>query len=248
MSEAAPAFDVAGATDIGAVRKENQDAWTVVAAAERDEVALLLADGMGGHVGGGEAATGAIDAAAAALNENAGSAEAYVERLSEASRRASEAVAQLRARIGGSPGTTLVLALSNGDGVAAVANIGDSRAYLVSDGIARQLTDDHSWVAEQVRLGALGADEARHHMRRNIITRAVLGDDEQPDIFDAALRAGDTLVLCSDGVWEPLSDAQIASAFNAETPAQAAVSALCRMAIDAGSRDNVTVVAARRLR
>jgi serine/threonine protein phosphatase PrpC len=241
---ASPAFDVAGATDIGTVRKENQDDWTTFV--DERGVALLLADGMGGHVGGGEAATAAIAAAASSLREDA--TTAADQRLLAASRAASAAVSELRSRIGGAPGTTLVLALVASDGAAAVANIGDSRAYLVREQNAEALTEDHSWVGEQVRLGQMSEDEARHSTRRNIITRAVLGDDERPDVFTATLAVGDTLLLCSDGVWEPLTDTGIASVLGEHATQRDAAMALCRAAIEAGSRDNVTAVTARRLR
>jgi protein phosphatase len=157
---------------------------------------------------------------------------------------ANAAVAGVRDLMGGDPGTTLVLAVV-ADAHAVVANIGDSRAYLIRAGRAAQITDDHSWVGEQFREGKLAASETRHHPRRNVITRAVMGDPVEPDIFPVALQPGDTLLLCSDGVWEPLSDEMLAELLTDGGPLIRDLERMCDAALDAGGRDNVTVVAAR---
>jgi protein phosphatase len=239
VADSSGGVEVAGATDRGTVRAENQDAWEVVPRS-RDGYALLLADGMGGHPGGRESAEAAIEAASARLSEP-GSADSL---LTMAMNDANAAVAGVRDSMGGEPGTTLVLALV-ADEHAVIANIGDSRAYLVRRGRAMQVTDDHSWVGEQVREGKLGGNEARHHPRRNIITRAVMGDPVEPDLFPVVLQSGDTLLLCSDGVWEPLSDEMLAELLTAGGPLIRDLQRLCDAALDAGGRDNVTVVAAR---
>ena len=94
-----------------------------------------------------------------------------------------------RESIGGNPGTTLILAIISGSR-ASVANVGDSRVYLVSSSGVTQVTEDHSWAAGQVRLGALDAEAARHHPKRNLIERAVMGDPVEADIFDVDAAAG----------------------------------------------------------
>ena len=244
VADGSGGVEVAGATDRGTVREENQDAWDAHVAngrvGARPRVALILADGMGGHAGGRESAEAAVEAASARLNEP-GAAEPILE---AAVHDATAAVSGVRDLIGGDPGTTLVLAVVE-DGEASVANVGDSRGYLISNGTARQLTADHSWVGEEVRAGRLSPDDARHHSRRNIITRAVMGEPVEPDIVRTALRPGDTLLLCSDGIWEPLSDAMIADLLTGGGPLIRDLERLCEAALDAGGRDNVTAVAVR---
>lgn len=237
MSEATAALQIAGFSDIGPVRMENQDSWRALELGG-GRVALLLADGMGGHKGGREAAQGAVDAAVAALE-----AAGQTPDLTAAVAAANDAVRELALRIGGRPGTTLVAAVIAGEEVT-VANVGDSRAYLVAGDTAVRLTEDHSWVAEQVRLGAIAPDELRHHFNRNVITRAVMGETVAPDLFRNRLAAGQTLLLCSDGLWEPLDEDQIASLLAGGEPLARRVERLCLAALDAGGTDNVTAVAA----
>jgi serine/threonine protein phosphatase PrpC len=239
VADGSGGVEVAGVTDRGTFRTENQDAWEVVTRAA-GTYALLLADGMGGHPGGRESAEAAIEAATARLSEP-GDADAL---LRMAMHEANAGVAGVRNLMGGDPGTTLVLAVV-ADGQAVVANIGDSRAYLIRAGGATQITDDHSWVGEQVREGKLEPAAARGHARRNVITRAVMGDPVEPDLFPVALQPGDTLLLCSDGVWEPLSDEMLAELLTDGGPLIRDLERMCDAALDAGGRDNVTVVAAR---
>jgi protein phosphatase len=128
---------------------------------------------------------------------------------------------------------------------AVVANVGDSRAYRIRGGAARPLTEDHSWVGEEVRGGRLQPDQARHHPRRNMITRAVMGEPIRADQFPVQLQANDVLLLCSDGLWEPLDDASIGDFFAADAPLERILDWLCDAALGAGGTDNVTAVAAR---
>ena len=239
-------IEAAGATDRGTVRTENQDAWDAITL-PGGGTALILADGMGGHVGGRESAEAAVVAAAASLAEGGGVEESPEQAIAAAAVRASQGVANVRDEIGGNPGTTLVLAVVSPSGTTTVGNIGDSRAYLVHRGNAEPISQDHSWVGEQMREGLLDANEGRHHPRRNIITRAVMGDPVEADVFHLTLEPGDALLLVSDGVWEPLTDEMIAELLTDSGPLQAALDRMCQAALDAGSRDNVTAVAARRL-
>jgi len=210
----------AGATAIGPVRRENQDAFRVVPIAGVG-LGFVLADGMGGHSGGGEAAEAAVAAAAERLEAPGLDGD----RLREAVSRANEAVAAVRRRLGGNPGTTMVAALA-AEGRLTLAHVGDSRAYLLRGGMATQLTDDHSVTGERVRAGVLDPETARHDPRRNYVTRALLGDPVEPDLIETPLTDGDVVLLCTDGLWEPLADGEIA-------------------ALAAGSTDNVTAVVAR---
>jgi len=229
----------AGATAIGPVRRENQDAFRLVPIAGVG-LACILADGMGGHSGGGEAAEAAVAAAAQRLEGPGRDGD----RLREAVRWANEAVADVRRRLGGNPGTTMVAAFVAG-GRLTLAHVGDSRAYLLRGGQATQLTDDHSVTGERVRAGTLDPESARHDPRRNYVTRALLGDPVEPDLIETALADGDVVLLCTDGLWEPLADREIAALAGAGATPREASRQLVDAALAAGSTDNVTAVVAR---
>ena len=236
------ALEIAGITERGPVRAQNQDVWDAIVGGDGRTAALVLADGMGGHKGGLESAEAAVGAAVAVLSSHGREDPAAT--LVRAVAAANDAVAAARDVIGGNPGTTLVLALIKGKHVS-VANVGDSRAYLISGSAAVQVTHDHSWAAGQVRLGALSAEEARHHPKRNLIERAVMGDPVEADIFEVDASPGDVLVLCSDGVWEPLSDQALGAIVSAPDPLGVALTRACDAALAGGGTDNVTMVAAR---
>jgi PPM family protein phosphatase len=241
LSDAAPTgIEVAAATHIGPVRKENQDTFAATPIGAGAGVGILVADGMGGLPGGAEAAAAASAAAVAALaagdGENRGADVALHD--------GNAAVARLRDHVGGQPGTTLTVAAVQGSH-AVIGHAGDSRAYLVRDGVATPLTTDHSWVGEQVRSGALAPGSERRHPRRNIITMAAMGDAIEPQVVPVDLRPGDVLVLCSDGFWEPLEDAHIAVLLETPGPLTAVVERAAEAALDAGGTDNVTVLALR---
>jgi PPM family protein phosphatase len=232
-------LELAAVSDRGTVRKENQDRWALRPLA--GGCALILADGMGGHADGAIAAHLAVEAAAGHLASAADPGAA----LDGAVAAAAEAVAaHRRAHSGAMSGTTLVLAVVDGDRVR-LANIGDSRAYRIRDGVAEQLTEDHSWIAEQVRDGRVDAERALHHPGRNMLTRALTGEPVGADVFSADLVTGDVVLLCSDGVWDAVDDARLAAEMSSGATLADAVAALCDRALAAGSTDNVTVVACR---
>jgi len=234
-------LEIAGITDRGPVRPQNQDVWDARLLPDGMSAVLALADGMGGHSGGFEAADAAVSAAMELLTAGGSDGPAM---LRDAVDVANQSVGKVRQTIGGNPGTTLVLAVISG-AHASVANIGDSRGYLIRGGAATQLTEDHSWAAGQVRAGALAPEEARHHPRRNLIERAVLGDPVEADVFEVDALPGDVLLLCSDGLWEPLADAVLAGIIAAPDPLEVALTRACDAALAGGGTDNVTIVAAR---
>ncbi|MGD1054203.1 MAG: PP2C family serine/threonine-protein phosphatase [Candidatus Dormibacteria bacterium] len=228
----------AGATDRGPVRAENQDCFRLVPHGSAG-LGLLLADGMGGHSGGREAAEAAVSGAADRLAAPGGE-----EQLREALAVANAAVAGVRLQLGGNPGTTMVAAVIE-EGRLTLAHAGDSRAYLVRDGEAAQLTSDHSLTGERVRAGTLDPETARHDPRRNYVTRALLGDPVQPDVSGMELISGDVVVLCTDGLWEPLTDGQIAGLAGGDVGPVEGSQRLVAAALAAGATDNVTAVVAR---
>ena len=139
--------------------------------------------------------------------------------------------------------TTLVVALVDDSNNLWLANVGDSRAYVVGDGRMTQLTQDHSWVGEQVRSGRMTPAEARSSDRRNLITRSV-GFSELVEVDlqgPLRLQAGETLILCSDGLYDQVSDDEIA-AVAAEMNPDDAASGLVEMANERGGPDNISVV------
>jgi protein phosphatase len=139
-------------------------------------------------------------------------------------------------------GTTLTSALVR-DGVMTVGHVGDSRAYLMHEGVLRQLTDDHSWVGEMVRRGELTPAEAAVHPHRSVITKALGTEgDIEPDLLEIFLEPGDRVLLCSDGLSGMVSDEQIGDVLRRPDDVQAIAEALVAAALANGGEDNVTVV------
>ena len=234
-------IEVAGLTDTGRVRRDNQDRWLAFPSADPGGCVLIVADGMGGEADGGVAATIAVEAAASVLRASPHPATD----LDQAVAVADEEVAQHRLRIGSAMcGTTLVIAVATPERFT-VANVGDSRAYLVRDGSGTPITVDHSWVADEVRADRLPTGSERRHPRRNLVTRAVTGDGAAPDLFSGELRGNDVLLLCTDGVWEPVEDDRIGEMLSAQAAVTELVAELCTTALDNGGTDNVTAVICR---
>jgi len=199
-------------------------------------------------MGGAQAGEVASSLAANALKErgdgDTGDGERRVaELIQEANRRVHQRALDDEAASG--MGTTMTVALFHEDGTVAIGHVGDSRAYLLREDVLEQVTDDHSWAAGQVRAGALAAEEARHHPKRNLIERAVMGDPVEVDVFEVDAQAGDVLLLCSDGLWEPLADPALGAVIASPDPLGVVLTRACDAALAGGGTDNVTVVAAR---
>ena len=198
-------LDVGLATDVGRVREANEDALLALAPGGQraGQMLVAVADGMGGHKAGEVASALAIETLTRALEqtESAAPAEALLgQAVQLANRIIWEAAAQDPEKEG--MGTTLVCAMLNDTGEVAIANVGDSRAYGVTDGQANLVTSDHTWVNEQVKSGQMSEREARQSPYRNLLTRS-LGNAPrvQVDMFsELRLAPGDALVLVSDGV------------------------------------------------
>ncbi len=243
VADGAAVLELAAVSDPGPGRAENQDAWAVLPLDPRPGCALLVADGMGGHADGAAAAYLAVHGAGNVLRSAAEPHRALADAVGESN----ESIARHRASRGGTvTGTTLVAAVLGG-GRASIASVGDSRAYLLRGGALVQITVDHSWVAEQVRAGQLAPGAAATHPHRSLLTRALTGDPVEVDVFATEVRPGDLLLLCSDGLWEPLGDGRLGELLGAGVamPLDAVATAACDAALAAGGTDNVTVVLCR---
>lgn len=222
-------------TDVGKVRANNQDAPIV-----SEKLRLYgVADGMGGHKGGEVASTSARDDLLRELEGKTPSVAALSGAIEEVNCQIYHQQEHDDALTG--MGTTLsVLWMS--DNFVYIGHVGDSRVYLLRDGEFKQMTLDHSLVEQLVREGVLTEEEAQNHPMRNIITRAI-GTDEsvEVDVVVEERRKGDLWLACSDGLHGLVDDRQMRDALRQYAPEKAA-DVLLKAALDAGGRDNVTLV------
>jgi PPM family protein phosphatase len=221
-------------TDTGRQRRDNEDN-----AYARPPV-FVVADGMGGAQAGEVASRVAVEVFQQALPES-GSPE---ERLAGCVRAANRKIYDLsraeHERAG--MGTTLTAAYLD-DADLAIAHVGDSRAYLFRDGLLTRLTQDHSLVEELVRRGKLTEEQAAEHPQRSIITRALGPEpDVEVDTWTYPVRAGDVLLLCSDGLTSMIGEDQIRQVLDSASTLAEAADGLIAEANEAGGRDNITVV------
>ena len=240
---------VGAATNIGRVRQINEDAYL----ANIEQGLFVVCDGMGGAAAGEVASQLAVDTIGARLNgQDEEPAQAGDSRFSAHTRQLGDAIREANLAImTGSKvdasqngmGTTVVGAWAH-DGVVSVAHVGDSRAYLATDGRFESVTSDHSLVEAQVQAGLINREESLQSEHQNILLRA-LGRDAnvEIDLAEITVAPGDRLMLCTDGLTRMVSDAELAAAlerFRGE-PQQA-----CDYLIDAannnGGPDNITVV------
>lgn len=247
--EAAPwtAIDFAAATDAGLVRATNEDRALaqLVSTAGRAILALVVADGVGGEPRGGDASRVAVEAAVQLI---AVEAWAHPRRaLSDATSAANRAVRSLSEAAGRGPASTLLIGLLDELGRLYLANVGDSRAYVVREGRARAATTDHS-TGVRPPSRSRGMDTPRFGgANRTVLTRALgLDDGVQADLYGPfTLRRGEAVLLCTDGLYGALDDVTI-SRLVADKRADGVVHALIAAANAAGGRDNIAVAFARR--
>lgn len=244
----------AGQTDVGVVRKGNEDAFSLAP----DKGLLVVADGMGGHSSGEVASRMAVDAISNYFSDAAPGGKApligtydgdfteMTNQLGSAVRLANIAVyeaARGNAQWRGM-GTTVVCALLHNRKLS-IAHVGDSRLYLIRAGGIEQLTDDHSVVAEQVKRELISREEADKSEIKNILTRAVGNEAEvEVDLNELNLRGDDILVLCTDGLTNMVRDEEILSVALAGRDPAVASRRLVELANQEGGRDNITVVVA----
>ena len=245
-----------GRSDIGSKRERNEDSFLCLDLGPLSRglsvpaVLLTVADGIGGQAGGAVASLVATDSlrdsfaeALRILSSPPDWPKLLVDTFQEANRRILERIG-LDINLTGM-GTTLVAAVIT-EGVAHVANIGDSRAYRVRGEQIIQITQDHSWVAEQARLRPVSEWEMSRSPFRHMITRSLGFDPEvRADVFRIDLAGGDFVLLCSDGLYSALTDRDLARAFGRNAEPKTICLRLLESADRAGSRDNITAVVAR---
>ena len=222
-------------TDIGCLRDHNEDSLVVT------PPLFAVADGMGGHAAGEVASEIAVRVLSELAPEHP-DGEALGRAIEEANRAVIQAAREGRGRQG--MGTTMTAAMLEGERLI-IAQVGDSRAYLLHQGKLQQLTRDHSLMADMIEAGQLTPEEARTHPQRSVITRA-LGSDAHlhPDIYEINVETGDRLLICSDGLSGMIFDDQIENTLRRVQDPQRCASQLVNEAIAAGGHDNVTVIVA----
>jgi PPM family protein phosphatase len=221
-------------TDTGRQRRDNEDS-----AMARAPV-FVVADGMGGAQAGEVASRIAIETFEPGLPDAGTAEERLAQLVREANRRIYERSRTEHESAG--MGTTLTAAYLD-HGALAIAHVGDSRAYMLRDGVLKRLTQDHSLVDELVRRGKLTEQQAAEHPQRSIITRALGPEPEvEVDTWSYPARAGDILLLCSDGLTSMISEDRVAAILNSTDTLDRAADELIAGANEAGGRDNITVV------
>lgn len=255
VSSAHPRLEVGWATNVGEVRRHNEDAALVITAGYGSDDGtsafgiFVLADGMGGQQAGEVASSLAARVVAYHIvrhfylptligHDYATGQPALHEVLVDAVQAANNAVAE---RVPGG-GTTLTCALVLGARTY-IAHVGDSRAYVVTEGGLNQITHDHSLVDRLVELGHLTRDEAAIHPQKNVLYRAVGQSGMlEVDTYVHTIPQGGRLLLCSDGLWSVVSETDMAHIIAAAPSLQAACESLIAAANRAGGPDNVTVI------
>ncbi|WP_295578889.1 Stp1/IreP family PP2C-type Ser/Thr phosphatase [uncultured Oscillibacter sp.] len=245
-------IQVWGMTDVGLCRKENQDAYAVREHTASGHTICVVCDGMGGPAGGKMASRIAVDTFLSEMEkvltpdmspEQLRQASSYAASLANSAIREAAMESEAYANMG----TTLVSAVTYGDG-AAVLNVGDSRAYHITEAGITRITKDHSLVESMVDRGDITAEEARRHPNRNLITRA-LGPDEavECDGYLCHLAAGEFLLLCTDGLIDTVTDQEMLFEVIHGEGAETCLNRLLAISKSRGAPDNVTAVLLKKL-
>jgi protein phosphatase len=238
----------------GLRRTTNEDCFC----ARPDLGLFLVADGMGGHAGGEVASRLAVETIEGFIGESAGSTPhrswpfSYEPGLSAEGNRLKMAFRLANRRLGAESARQLMLrgmattasGVLVGPGATATAgHVGDSRIYCFRGGTLARLSQDHSWVEEQVRAGIIDARAASQHPWRNVVTRALSGgDDPNVDLFEILVEDGDRLLICSDGLVVAVDEPAIERTLGEERQLDALCDRLVRAANDGGGPDNITVL------
>ncbi len=249
MANGLPSLEVFARTDKGIKRPNNEDSMTSVVPQDEQVMAqkgamFVVADGLGGHDAGEIASDLVVRIVSESYYQDTSSetGAALVQAVRQANIALSHSI-ELEGRSVKSMGTTCIAAVVQG-ATLYVANVGDSRAYIVREGKAQQISQDHSWVAEQVRSGAMTEAEARKHEKSNQIYRC-MGErtDVEIDLFTEPVQNGDILVLCTDGLTGVVPDDEIAAIVTRHDPQESTTRLIAR-ANENGGPDNITAVVA----
>jgi serine/threonine protein phosphatase PrpC len=224
---------------VGLIRPGNEDSYLC------EHPLYVVADGLGGHAAGEVASALVVERLREVRVADGATADdaqhVLVEAVRDANRKVHESATQDPEHAG--MGTTVTAALAVGDRLC-FAHVGDSRAYLLRDGELTRITEDHTPVQRAVRAGVLSAEEALHHPSRHVLAQAVgLDVDIEIDTPQVELRSGDRIVLCTDGMTDPIPDADIPGLIVGVDSPEQVVSTLITAALQRGGPDNVTVVA-----
>jgi PPM family protein phosphatase len=250
-SNTKPGIEIATLTDVGRQRSNNEDSYLYWEPDSDKEFCskgrlAIVADGMGGYEGGQEASRLAVDTVRAVYDRdfNGDPQQALIAAF-DAAHTAIQRYATEHVEFQGM-GTTCT-ALSIVDRRLYFAHVGDSRLYLVRAQTISRLTRDHSYVGRLVESGIVRSEDAESHPQRHILTAALgSGKEVSPDTPEQplALQDGDALVLCTDGLWSLVGEAELAAAVRSGAPAESSL-ALVKMALDRGGPDNITVLVLR---
>src|SRR4051794_788243 len=226
------------ATDVGVVRANNEDTLLV------EDNLFAVADGMGGHAAGEVASLAAVEALRAAFGQQPHTVGGLIEAVRIANSAVWDRAAEDTSLRGmGTTVTVVALVQEDGEDHVAIANVGDSRAYLFRDGELGMLTDDHSVAEQLVREGRLTPEEAAVHPQRHVLTRVLgMGPEVDVDCYPILPYRGDRFLLCSDGLINEVSESQIASVLRRLADPAEAARELVAMAKESGGHDNITVV------
>ena len=239
-------LETAGASEVGLVRESNEDYYAV----DRERGLFIVADGLGGRSGGEVASKLAVDSIASLLKKylKVEREDSFAQSINKAIKETHEVVLK---KSNSSPllkgmGTTIVLALFKSPRDLYIANVGDSRGYLYRDNKFQLLSKDHSLVAELVEQGKITEEEARSHCQRNIVTQ-VIGIEPLTECFQkkVELEEKDIILLCSDGLWDMLTDKEIEGIIAKNGSPQKLCHDLVSAAKTAGGEDNITVIVAK---
>ncbi len=241
--ESALKLEVAALTDVGCKRSNNEDCFGY----DLSTQIFAVCDGMGGLAAGEVASSTAVNELVQFFNQSAAQGAGFEERLYHSIQHANRqvcALAQSREELSGM-GTTLVSACVDGQKLV-IGNVGDSRAYFLRNGECIQITHDHSYIAEQVRKGAMSVEDAGASPLQSLITRAIgTSESVEPDIFSASVENGDTLLLTTDGLTRYAGCAEIGNLILGAPDLPSACRALIDTALQQGAVDNVTCVLVR---
>ncbi len=234
---------VSARTDTGRLRKGNED--NLYADANEYRGLFIVADGMGGHAAGEIASQMAVDLLAQELADlNDLAAPGAGTRLSETLKLANRTVFQRTMKEVDKTGMgSTASALLISDTRYLIGHVGDSRIYLVRDGVMTQLTHDHSLVQEQVDAGLITAEQARHHPQSNVITCCIgMSSDIEPDVITGETRVGDVFLLASDGLTGMVEDRRLKQLLESRANPERIVNAMIADANNNGGIDNITAI------